>query len=488
MKLTKSYREILCVSTSLFISPQNLIPAHNKSDTIHHTKRILSHFIVFLIISFYPFMIGLAQQSGAIKNEPNKPVDLTATGIQIGQQVPDIFITNIHNYKSTSARISDFRGKLLILDFWATWCSPCVAMIPRMDSLQKEFGDKVQFLSVTYQKESEALPFLEKFEKQKGKHYDIPVITNDSVLTRLFPHRVLPHYIWIGPDGVTRAITGLEEISVTNVAELLHGKTGNLKQKIDFSLGYDESRPLFYSDSLTKGRILKQSTFSPFIPGLDRGFNQTIPVDDNRPYKRITVRNYTIEELFRLANGKEEKETVIESSSVIAIRQVKKGTDLEEWFQANGNAYCYELVIDSADRKMAFGMFRNDLTAFFPQLEAVKEKRVTRCLCLVRTSSKDGIKTKGGTPAVETTQFGLKLTSCYPRVFIRRMQYYLQNHPLPLADETGYPGMMDLDLQCNLSNVDELNKALARYDLRLVEKDAQIEMLIIKDRSNKSSK
>jgi len=38
------------------------------------------------------------------------------------------------------ARISDYRGKVLVLDFYATWCEPCRASIPRLIDLQKQFG------------------------------------------------------------------------------------------------------------------------------------------------------------------------------------------------------------------------------------------------------------------------------------------------------------------------------------------------------------
>jgi thiol-disulfide isomerase/thioredoxin len=69
--------------------------------------------------------------------------------IRIGETCPDVALSPIVNFKTSHATIADFKGKLLILDFWATWCAPCVSMIPVTDSLQKEFEGKIQILSVT---------------------------------------------------------------------------------------------------------------------------------------------------------------------------------------------------------------------------------------------------------------------------------------------------------------------------------------------------
>ena len=76
---------------------------------------------------------------------------LTQNGLKPGDELPDIKIHKLFNYPVKDTRLSAFRGKVLILDFWATWCSPCVAMMPRMDSLQKEFAGKIQFLPVSNQ-------------------------------------------------------------------------------------------------------------------------------------------------------------------------------------------------------------------------------------------------------------------------------------------------------------------------------------------------
>ena len=125
--------------------------------------------------------------------------------LKIGDQMPDITINNVINYKSNSLKLSDFKGKLLILDFWATWCGACVFTFPKTDSLQKAFEGKIQFLSIAYQSEKEIIPFIQRIEKSKG----LKIITamGDNELSKLFPHHVFPHYVWIGTDGRVQAIT-----------------------------------------------------------------------------------------------------------------------------------------------------------------------------------------------------------------------------------------------------------------------------------------
>ena len=57
------------------------------------------------------------------------------SNIKVGDTAPDILFNNLTKYKTSEQRLSNFSEKLLIIDFWATWCSPCVGMLPRMDSL-----------------------------------------------------------------------------------------------------------------------------------------------------------------------------------------------------------------------------------------------------------------------------------------------------------------------------------------------------------------
>lgn len=59
------------------------------------------------------------------------------------------------DFSGKKFKISDARGKLLILDMWATWCQPCVREIPLITALQKKLGKKVQFVSVSVDEDTE---------------------------------------------------------------------------------------------------------------------------------------------------------------------------------------------------------------------------------------------------------------------------------------------------------------------------------------------
>jgi len=49
---------------------------------------------------------------------------------------------SLHDLSGNNVRLSDFSGKVVLLNFWATWCPPCRAEIPQLESLYKEYKDK----------------------------------------------------------------------------------------------------------------------------------------------------------------------------------------------------------------------------------------------------------------------------------------------------------------------------------------------------------
>src|SRR5580698_3155148 len=82
--------------------------------------------------------------------------------VQAGDRAPD-FSIKADNGKTVTAR--DFGGKLLILNFWATWCQPCVQEVPSLDQLQRALGPKgLVVLGVSEDKDPKAYQdFLSRF-------------------------------------------------------------------------------------------------------------------------------------------------------------------------------------------------------------------------------------------------------------------------------------------------------------------------------------
>ena len=71
---------------------------------------------------------------------------------RIGETAPDFTLTDA----GRTVTLSQFRGKPVLLNFWASWCGPCVAEMPALVELQKQLGDKATILAVSVDSDANA--------------------------------------------------------------------------------------------------------------------------------------------------------------------------------------------------------------------------------------------------------------------------------------------------------------------------------------------
>ncbi|PZP40507.1 MAG: hypothetical protein DI598_19305 [Pseudopedobacter saltans] len=86
--------------------------------------------------------------------------------LQIGDTVPDLLLHNIVNYRDTTVKISEFKGKLLILHFWATWCTTCIATFPHNKEMAEHYGNRIQVLNVGFEPKEKIMKFLSGLESR----------------------------------------------------------------------------------------------------------------------------------------------------------------------------------------------------------------------------------------------------------------------------------------------------------------------------------
>lgn len=133
------------------------------------------------------------------------------TPLNIGDTVPDIVFRNVVNYKDSVVRLSDFEGKLVVLDFWATSCMTCIYSMPYIDSLQSHFGEEIQFLFVNPLISGDDPARINRMMKLLKSKMDfdmaLPMVLYDEEAIKCFPLKFLPQYVWIGPRRTVIAIT-----------------------------------------------------------------------------------------------------------------------------------------------------------------------------------------------------------------------------------------------------------------------------------------
>lgn len=75
-------------------------------------------------------------------------IAISIIAVELGN-APDF---QLENQKGERVKLSDFNDKLVLLDFWATWCVPCCKELPHLSKLQEKYGDHIQVLAITIDK------------------------------------------------------------------------------------------------------------------------------------------------------------------------------------------------------------------------------------------------------------------------------------------------------------------------------------------------
>lgn len=120
----------------------------------------------------------------------------------------------------TAKKLSDFKGQIILLNFWASWCEPCIKEFPDMIGLVEKRPD-VKIIAVNRDtKKEDAIKFIESFPEAKGKiHF---FWDPQGEMTSLYGTEVLPESYLIGRDfKVLKKIIGIEDWDAPHVLKYL---------------------------------------------------------------------------------------------------------------------------------------------------------------------------------------------------------------------------------------------------------------------------
>jgi len=316
--------------------------------------------------------------------KPDSHLQNNLPELSVGETVPDVTVTMFLDDSARQVRLSElYRDKILIIDFWATWCGACVGSFAETKSLKKEFSGKIDFLLVSYEERKKVLQFNRRF-----KFFDdqiLNTITDDTLFMKLFRHLMIPHLVWIDRTGKIIAITDKDKLTSRNLERALDNQLA-VKTKKD-NLAFDPGKPFHLRDSNYLFRSIL-TTRTDEIASYSYILNQ--PMID-----RIFISNLSIAQLYSLAAFQEGVISFIKDKLVLETKDSLKFLSPEEApysFRRSGyenrsqwadeNTYCYELQFPRAIPVAEMSRFMiEDLNRYF-NLNGRFELRKLPCLVL----------------------------------------------------------------------------------------------------------
>lgn len=177
----------------------------------HHLAVALLTLVVAGGIVLVPFSRVEPAQSG-------KRSTLERGVVQVGDEAPNFALRDL---TGKMMNLSQFRGKIVLLNFWATWCGPCRIEMPAMEQLYQTFPRR-EFEILAVSTDAQGAAVTRPFQQQMGLTF--PILHDSEFRTGLtYGARTLPITFMLDRQGIVRQkIFGARDWASPEARELIH--------------------------------------------------------------------------------------------------------------------------------------------------------------------------------------------------------------------------------------------------------------------------
>ncbi|WP_461789460.1 TlpA family protein disulfide reductase [Pedobacter sp.] len=407
--------------------------------------------------------------------------------LKAGDTVPDVMLDSILNYSESQARLSDFKDKVIILDFWATWCGPCITALPKLDSLQKVFKNKIIIIPVTNEKKQLVETFFR--ERPYFNDFSMPLVYSDKNLRALFQPRGLPYEVII-KNGRVIAVTNAYEINANNIGKIIDDTSLNIFQRknIAWKNGFD-NRGLYLDDEGTAS-LIQQKLITKSVEGYRR-FSTTqnweTKLEDRTTPTRIYGQNMPLNAIIWHAWTRESTYDYHRirynvKNMTPYTNSGLKGEIMEEW--KRNNWFCYDYIVPLNSRKNVIEVFKEDIQSLF-NIKVTYKSELTNCLVLVAVDSSK-FKSKNEKPFIDMNAKNWIMRHVPVMSFLDALRNNRLSKELdyPFVDETNYKSPIDLTIRSGLNSYETLRADLQNQGFDLLKVKRKVMILTISDEKN----
>ena len=371
--------------------------------------------------------------------------------VKIGDSVPDYQFEKVLNYSKSNINLREAKGKILIIEFWGTWCGSCIPALEHLNELQKKFKDDIIVVGISDDTEERLNKFLLK------RSVTLPLVSDPlNRSAKFFEVKAFPQTFVADKNGKIIAITSPDEITEEKIKDLVVGKNVEIKTHISVAnpvIDYFNADP----------KTMFSFAIKPMIDSI-RG-NISKKGRDVFQDRRYSLINGTTDQFLR--------EIFQKTNTRMLILTDKKQFEFKP-----ENRFCFDIIVpeeekedfykiaqEEAKRRLKYKIYTEDKTVDVYILRKIEGSTMLKPSVLERKSSFSyGKRTR-------LSVDGGKI--------INLIEFLEQELKKPVVDETGLKDKYDFTV--DWANKEELLKELQNIGLTLEKTQRPVEMLVIAD-------
>ncbi len=169
------------------------------------------------------------------------------TGYAVNDIPASLPVQKILNYTEPLPVIFGKKDKLILLDFFGTWCAPCIKALPKLQALKNQFPNEICILLVSEEDEGKLRNFI-----KKQLDFQLPVIVDEQkIFTKLFQLPAYPYTVVLRKNGKVIAIPSQDDVTVDNIQNWLLADAASAPNTIGQAEVVAAQKPLLATHKVT---------------------------------------------------------------------------------------------------------------------------------------------------------------------------------------------------------------------------------------------
>ncbi|MCU0467648.1 MAG: TlpA family protein disulfide reductase [Arcicella sp.] len=374
----------------------------------------------------------------------------------LGKVCPDFSMSVITaNGNEKNLTLSELRGKIVVMEFWATYCAPCIPSLKHFDRLQNQFGDAVKFIAISEENRDKVDAFIAK----KGFKNITYAMDWGRKLNDMFYHHFIPHTVVIDQDGIVQAFTSPDEVDQFVIGKMLN------REPVAFTMKH-EYQEASYSQASVGGvtnydqpiivNKPKNQVYKVEFSNYKEGYSTEFVKESAHEYRFI---NCPLTLIYQILYDQKTSRVILDVN------------DRSKYTFDQQNLYCLDLSVPEYVGKTIQEVGLQQLEMLFP-LKSKIENRNQKVFAIQKSELSGAIASKD---SVGIQQKGLT---------IKDLVNYLESNPqlvdnLPVVNETGMPNETVIDLDWFQNYPDSIENRLRTLGLHGEVKMADITCLLL---------